>query len=123
MVLIEHGAVKTSIANGMITAKKAQEPNSPYSQMMKSMSKFIEQLLANASHPELVAKVILDAISAEKPNLRYLAGKDVEGWLEAKNKMTDNEFYNMMRQQILERKVARHLRFLPNLKLSKNILG
>ena len=100
VVLIEPGAINTNFAAGLVTAKKAQEPNSPYSKMMKNMSKWMEQILASASHPELVAKVILESISTEQPNLRYLAGKDAKGWIESKNRMTDKEFFNMMKQQL-----------------------
>jgi len=59
------------------------------------MSKFFEQILENASHAELVAKVILEVMLSEKPNLRYSAGKDAEGWMEAKIKMANNEFYDI----------------------------
>jgi NAD(P)-dependent dehydrogenase (short-subunit alcohol dehydrogenase family) len=101
VVLIEPGAINTNFTAGMVTAKKAQEPTSPYSQMMKNMSKTMQQIFERASHPELVAKVILGAISTEKTSLRYLVGKDAEGWIESKNKMTDNEFYDMMKQQFV----------------------
>jgi len=30
--------------------------------------------------------------------LRYLVGKDVEQWMEAKRKMTDEDLINMMKQ-------------------------
>lgn len=98
-IIIEPGLIRTNFANAMKIAKKAQEPNSPYSQMMKNMSKMAERLSENASPPELVAKVIFDAIATETPRLRYPAGKDIEGWLEAKRKMSDTEFIDMVKQQ------------------------
>jgi NAD(P)-dependent dehydrogenase (short-subunit alcohol dehydrogenase family) len=79
-IIIEPGLIRTNFANAMKIAKKAQEPNSPYSHMMKNMSKMAERLSENASPPELVAKVILDAIATETPRLRNAAGKDIEGW-------------------------------------------
>ena len=36
--------------------------------------------------------------SSKNPNLRYLAGKDVEMWVEAKRNMSDDEFYKMIKQ-------------------------
>ncbi|MGA7369803.1 MAG: SDR family oxidoreductase [Nitrososphaeraceae archaeon] len=98
-IIIGPGLIRTNFANAMKIAKKAQKPNSPYSQMTKNMSKMVEKLSENASSPELVANVIFDAISAEKPRLRYPAGNDIEGWLEAKSKMSDTEFIGMMKQQ------------------------
>jgi hypothetical protein len=56
--------------------------------------------LENASSsPDLVAKVILQAVTSENPSLsRYLAGKDIESWIEARRNMSDDEFYKMIKQ-------------------------
>ncbi len=51
-----------------------------------------------SSSPRLMAKVVLEAVTNETPNLRYLAGKDAETWLDAKRNMSDEEFYKMMKQ-------------------------
>jgi NAD(P)-dependent dehydrogenase (short-subunit alcohol dehydrogenase family) len=100
VILVEPGVIKTNIANGMVVAKKSQNPNSPYSQIMQKMSTSFEHMLENASSsPDLVAKVVLQAVTSENPSLsRYLAGKDVESWIEAKRNMSDDEFYNMIKQ-------------------------
>ena len=85
VILIEPGVIKTNIANGMVIAKKSQMPNSPYSQIMQKMSTSFEQMLNNASSSDLVAKVVLQAVTSENPGLsKYLAGSDVERWIEAK---------------------------------------
>ena len=52
--------------------------------------------MKNSSSPDLVANVVLNAVKDENPNLRYLAGNDVEQWLGAKRNMSDEEFYKMM---------------------------
>jgi NAD(P)-dependent dehydrogenase (short-subunit alcohol dehydrogenase family) len=81
VILIEPGVIKTNFANNIVIAKKLQSPNSLYSQMMQKISTTMEQMLENASSsPELVAKVVLKAITSESPSLRYSAGKDVEIW-------------------------------------------
>jgi NAD(P)-dependent dehydrogenase (short-subunit alcohol dehydrogenase family) len=98
VILVEPGVIKTNIANGMVIAKKSQNPNSPYSQIMQKMSTSFEHMLENASSPELVAKVVLQAVTSENPSLRYLAGKDVEMWIEAKRNKSDDEFYKIMKQ-------------------------
>jgi NAD(P)-dependent dehydrogenase (short-subunit alcohol dehydrogenase family) len=98
VILVEPGVIKTNIANGMVIAKKSQNSNSPYSQIMQKMSTSFEHMLENASSPDLVAKVVLQAVTSENPSLRYLAGKDVEMWVEAKRNMSDDEFYKMMKQ-------------------------
>jgi len=40
-----------------------------------------ERMMKNASSPELVAKVVLEAITNQNPNLRYLAGIQKHGWM------------------------------------------
>ena len=98
VILIEPGVIKTNIANGMVIAEKSQNPNSPYSQIMQKMSTSFEHMLENASSPDVVAKVVLKAVTSENPSLRYLAGKDVEMWIEAKRNISDDQFYKMIKQ-------------------------
>ena len=98
VVIVEPGVIRTNFGNGLVVAKKSQDPNSPYSMMMKKIANAFEQMTKNASSPDLVANVVLDAVKDENPNLRYLAGNDVEQWLGAKRNMSDEEFYKMMNQ-------------------------
>jgi hypothetical protein len=57
------------------------------------------QMLENASSsPDLVAKVVLQAITSENPGLRYSVGSDVERWIQAKRNKSDDKFYNMIKQ-------------------------
>jgi hypothetical protein len=65
---------------------------------MKKIANAFEELMKNSSSPDLVANVVLNAIKDEKPNLRYLAGNDVEQWLDSKRNMSDEEFHKMMSQ-------------------------
>jgi hypothetical protein len=63
----------------------------------------IEDMMKNGScSPDLVANVVLNAVTNENPNLRYLAGKDVETWLDGKRNMSDEEFYKMMQQNLMK---------------------
>jgi hypothetical protein len=58
-------------------------------------------MLEGGSSSDVVAKVVLKAITNESPILRYLAGRDVETWLGGKRNMSDEEFYKMMRQNLM----------------------
>jgi NAD(P)-dependent dehydrogenase (short-subunit alcohol dehydrogenase family) len=98
VVIVEPGVIRTNFGNGLIVAKKSQDPRSPYSMMMKKIANAFEELMKNSSSPELVANVVLNAFKDENPNLRYLAGNDVEQWFGAKRNMSDEEFYKMMNQ-------------------------
>lgn len=101
-VLVEPGFIRTNFAENIVTAKKAQDPNSPYSQMMVQMksSSHRRRMIENAPDADLVASVIVEAATAEEPNLRYLAGKDVEQMVAAKKSMSDEEFQKMIRQGV-----------------------
>jgi len=103
-VLVEPGFVRTNFAENIATAKKAQGSNSPYSQMMKVMSSNRDRMLENASDADLVAEVVVEAATAKEPNLRYLAGKDVQQMVAAKKSMSDEEFHNMLKQGAIDRK-------------------
>jgi hypothetical protein len=64
--------------------------------MMQRSAAGFEKMMKNASSPDVVAKVVLNAIRDKNPSLRYLAGSDVETWLGGKKKVADEEFYKMM---------------------------
>jgi NAD(P)-dependent dehydrogenase (short-subunit alcohol dehydrogenase family) len=102
VVIVEPGVIRTNIVNGMVVAKKSQDPNSPYSQIMQKMATAFESMMENASSPDLVAKVVLNAVTNENANIRYLAGKDVETWLDSKRNMSDEEFHKMMKQNLMK---------------------
>ncbi len=44
---------------------------------------------------------MLKAVTSENPSLRYLAGKDVETLIEGKRSMSDEEFYKMIKQNLM----------------------
>ena len=98
VILIEPGVIKTNFDSGMVVAKKSQDASSPYFNMTQKMDTVFRQLIRNSSPPSLVADVVVQAVKSENPNLRYLAGKDVEQWVDQKKKMSDTEFFNMMKQ-------------------------
>jgi NAD(P)-dependent dehydrogenase (short-subunit alcohol dehydrogenase family) len=101
-VLVEPGFVRTNFGDNMVIAQKAQDPNSPYSQMMQMMSSIRGKMLENASDADLVAEVVVEAATAKEPNLRYLAGKDVQQMVAAKKSMSDEEFQKMMKQGVMD---------------------
>jgi len=96
VVLIEPGFIKTNFSNAMVIAKKAQDPSSPYSPMMQKIQTSSNEMAKNGSSVDIVSKAILKAVTSERPNLRYLAGKDVETWAANKKTMSDTQFHDMM---------------------------
>src|SRR5919197_4321270 len=100
VVVVEPGVIRTNFVT--VVAKKSQDQNSPYSQMMQKIATSFEGMMKNSSSPELVAKVVLNAVTSENPNLRYLAGKDLEAWLDSKRNMSDEAFHKMMKQNLMK---------------------
>ena len=102
VVVVEPGVIRTNIFDSVVVARKSRDPNSPYTQITQKMASAFGEMMKNASSPELVANVVLEAVTNENPNFRYLAGKDVENWLGAKRNMSDEEFYKMMKQNLMK---------------------
>src|SRR5437899_1538470 len=102
VVLIEPGVIRSNFVNNVVAAKKSQDPNSPYSQMMQKMVTSFQHMLEGGSSADIVAKVVLNAVRSENPSPKYLAGKDIEALGEAKRSMSDEEFHNMMKQNFMK---------------------
>jgi NAD(P)-dependent dehydrogenase (short-subunit alcohol dehydrogenase family) len=109
VVLVEPGVIRTNLVNSMVSAKKSQDPNSPYSQIMQKMAASFDSMLENGSSADVVAKVVLNAVTGENPSLKYLAGKDIETWMEAKRNMSDEEFYKTMKQSLMKKRPRIHV--------------
>jgi hypothetical protein len=56
---------------------------------------------SSSSPPEEVAKVILDSVTSERPQLRYTVGNDAANMIQAKTTMSDAEFGGLIKQQFL----------------------
>ncbi|HXS59757.1 MAG TPA: SDR family oxidoreductase [Candidatus Sulfopaludibacter sp.] len=98
-VIVEPGVINTNFHNSMIMAEKSKDPNSPYFSLIKGRANNLNKLIANGSTSQLVAKIVLDAVTSANPKLRYLAGKDIERWIESKKSMTDEDFIDMIKQR------------------------
>jgi NAD(P)-dependent dehydrogenase (short-subunit alcohol dehydrogenase family) len=98
VVLVEPGVIGTNFVKAVVVAKKSRDPSSPYLQIMEKMAPRFEEIMKNASSPELVARVVLKAITDENPSFMNLAGKDIEQLKEANRGMSDEEFYGMMKK-------------------------
>jgi NAD(P)-dependent dehydrogenase (short-subunit alcohol dehydrogenase family) len=101
VVIIEPGFIRTNIVNSSTSAEKALDPKSPYFPLMQKVKNYFKSMMENASSsspPEEVAKVILQAITSENPQLRYTVGNDAAAIIEARMNMSDKEFRKMVIQ-------------------------
>jgi short-subunit dehydrogenase len=101
VILIEPGAVGSNFWKNLKMATKAlSDPNnSPYRHMEDNMSEAFKQMVQNTIHPSEVAKVILQAVTLDSPDFRYVVGKDAAMIIEARKNMSDREFQNLMKKQ------------------------
>jgi NAD(P)-dependent dehydrogenase (short-subunit alcohol dehydrogenase family) len=101
VVLIEPSIVKTNFKDKIILAKKALDPNSPYSQLMQKLSDRINLMMENAIEAEEVAKTILRVVTVENPQFRYTVGDDAATLMEIRKNMSDAEFQNIIKQNVI----------------------
>ena len=70
-----------------------------YSQIENKMSEAVEQVTQNTIHPSDVAKAILEAVTSDTPDFRYVVGKDGTMIIEARKNMSEREFQNLIKKQ------------------------
>jgi short-subunit dehydrogenase len=87
---------------GSVMSTKALDPQSPYSEFVQKVRVKISSDHENATQPEEVAKTIVQAISNEKPEFRYVVGTDAVTLLEARKNMPYSEFQKMIIQNIIQ---------------------
>jgi len=96
IVIIEPGAIKTNFDTGMIVAQKNQNPSSPYYKSMQKLQSSINSVFKNGTPPTKVAEVILNAVTAPNPNLRYTAGDDAALLAQKRKELPDSEFQKLV---------------------------
>jgi short-subunit dehydrogenase len=105
IILVEPGSVGSNFwKNLKMAATKApghdnNNNDSTYRQIENNMSESFKQMVQNTIHPSEVAKVILQAVTSDNPNFRYVVGKDAAMVMESRNNMSDTEFQNLMKKQ------------------------
>jgi NAD(P)-dependent dehydrogenase (short-subunit alcohol dehydrogenase family) len=102
IILIEPGIIRTSFFENMKRARKAEDPSSPYLQLLQKRIGRVKRMFDNGTAAEDVANVILKAVTSysEERNLRYVVGSDATLLTEKRRSMTDGEFFNFMSKHI-----------------------
>jgi len=103
VVLIEPGFIKTNIMNSSVLAKKASDQKSPYYSLTQRIESYFRSMMDNpgSSLPEEVAQVILNAVTSEDTQLRFTAGNDASAIVHAKRNMSELDFTNLIKQQLM----------------------
>jgi len=87
IILIEPGVIDTNFT--FVTPKKAL---GTYSNLMNKIQTNLFSTLANGTSPKVVANAILNAVTEENPERRYLVGNDAIELINARKNSTDKDF-------------------------------
>ena len=89
--------------NSSVLAKRASDENSPCYSLTKKTESYFKSMMDNpeSSTPEEVAKTILNAVASDNPQLRFTVGNDASAIIQAKRKMSDSDFINLIKQQLM----------------------
>jgi short-subunit dehydrogenase len=99
VILIEPGAVGSNFWKNIKIAKSSSDSNSSYSQFGNRILKAYKEMEQNTISPSVVANTILDAVTSNNPQLRYVVGEDAAKTLEARKNMPDREFGDLIKKQ------------------------
>jgi NAD(P)-dependent dehydrogenase (short-subunit alcohol dehydrogenase family) len=100
IILIEPGAIGSNFWKNLKMATKISDPNiAVYRQLENNMSEALKQMVQNTIPSSEVSKVILQAITSDNPEFRYIVGKDAASIIEARGNMSDKEFQNLIKKQ------------------------
>jgi NAD(P)-dependent dehydrogenase (short-subunit alcohol dehydrogenase family) len=90
IILIEPGVINTNFS--FVTPEKAVDTHSSYSHLMNKMQENLFATIVNGTSPKEVANVILNAITEENPERRYLVGNDARELIDARKNSSDKDF-------------------------------
>ena len=94
VAIIEPGVIQTAIFENSADATRYDKA-SPYRQIMRRNGKLFAAGFRNPGQPETVAATILEAITTNRPRLRYPVGVDAEGLAAGRARISDEEWVAM----------------------------
>ncbi|NHI04336.1 3-oxoacyl-[acyl-carrier protein] reductase [Candidatus Nitrosotalea sp. TS] len=95
VVLIEPGVIKTNFDTGMVVAQN-QNPSSPYYENMQKLQSAMSSIIKTGTPSAKVAEVILGAITAPNPSMRYTVGDDAAMLAQKRKELSDSEFKKLV---------------------------
>ena len=94
VAIIEPGVIQTAIFENSAGATR-YDKHSPYRQIMRRNGKVFAAGFRNPGRPEAVAGAIWEAVTTDRPRLRYLVGADAEGLAAGRARISDEEWVAM----------------------------
>jgi len=94
VAIVEPGVIQTAIFENSAGATR-YDKSSPYRQIMRRNGKLFAAGFRNPGRPETVAEAIAEAVTTDRPRLRYLVGTDAEGLAAGRARISDEEWVAM----------------------------
>jgi len=94
VAIIEPGVIQTAIFENSAGATRFDKA-SPYRQIMRRNGKLFAAGFRNPGRPETVAAAIFDAVTTDRPRLRYPVGTDAEGLAAGRARISDEDWVAM----------------------------
>ena len=107
VILIEPGVVKSNFfENADVANNNTNNTISAYSQLTQNLYEGFEPMLKSnsSSLPSDVVKIIYKAIESNNREVRYLVGKDAISIINARQKLSDKEFDNWIKESLFQQK-------------------
>jgi len=105
VILIEPGVIKSNFYENIKMSKNSlSDPKSPYQPITQKIFEAFLSMIQYAFPAKIVADVILEAVTADNPKIRYAVGDDAKSITEAKKRLSDKEFENWVKEGFFEKK-------------------
>jgi short-subunit dehydrogenase len=112
VILIEPGVIKTNfiknlkIGKQVITSENGDVNTSsadlPYAEITQKRISAFKPRFEKGSSPKEVADTILEAVTSDKPEFRYIVGKDASKLMDIRKNTSDEEFGKIVMNSVLE---------------------
>lgn len=102
VIILEPGAIKTPMLDTMSDSIFEISGNGPYKSMVEKGAKSMKKMYEKSVLPEEIAHVILKAIEAKKPKIRYPFGPMSNTYLFIRKLLSDRQFDRMILSQFFD---------------------
>jgi NAD(P)-dependent dehydrogenase (short-subunit alcohol dehydrogenase family) len=112
VILIEPGVIKTNfiknlkIGKQVITSENGDGNTSsadlPYAEITQKRISAFKPRFEKGSSPKEVADTILEAVTSDKPEFRYIVGEDASKLMDIRKNTSDEEFGKIVMNSVLE---------------------
>ena len=111
VILIEPGVIKTNFIKNLKIGKQVTSENGdvntsnadlPYAEITQKRISAFKPRFEKGSSPKEVADTILEAVTSDKPEFRYIVGQDASKLMDIRKNTSDEEFGKIVMNSVLE---------------------